>query len=472
MKKTSLLLGAAALAFSASAQTAIKSDVFGQRFSARQVVEEQTTNPAQVKALRDAFKSSALNKNTGATERWYDFFGAVEFRESADFNANGNLLNMWGDSTVRQRYSTGLGTVNYSSVMTYIDPINPYGMFNDPNTYLGELKIDGTHTYKVDTLNIRGSYIANLNRPGGIVDTLIVTVAPASPGRYSIHRSQYNNAQYLPASADTFYTFTQYKVDSVNRTLWSDIGDPVANRYMIKVPLTVNDRDTIDANGSIAVKNFTTVIPGGFTLAAGRGFSVAYTFKSGDTWTANVDSLTSRHRWLAYCGEVTPSGAMPYYYYDYFPTYPLSARYGERSMSGLMFSTSPDRYLPSPLIESINTNDFRYEFASIAAHLKCDSCPVISGIKNVSNFANVASAYPNPATSEVNLSFTTKNASVVSAVVTNMTGQTVMAQEVGKFNANQNGKVTFNTSNLSNGMYFISVESQGQRVTRRFVVAH
>lgn len=362
--------------------------------------------------------------------------------------------------------------------MTYFDPINTYGMFNDPNSYLGELKIDATHTYKVDTVNIVGSYIANLNRPGGIVDTLIVTVAPSSPGVYRIHKSQYNNAQYLPAGADSLVAFTQYKVDSNGRTIWSDINDPVNNRYTVKVPLTVQDRDTLSATGTIPVKNFTTVIPnGGLTLAAGRGFSVAYTFKSGDTWAANVDSITSRHRWLPYTAEVTPGGAMPYYYYDYFPTYPLSARTGERSMSALMFSTNTDSYLPTVLIESINSNDFRNEYVNIAAHLKCDSCPVVTnlptnGIRNVSNFANVAAAYPNPATSEVNLNFTTKNASVVSAIVTNMTGQTVMAQEVGKFNANQNGKATFNTANLSNGMYFISVESEGQRVTRRFVVAH
>lgn len=106
MKKTSLLLGAVALAFSASAQTAIKSDVFGQRFSAKNAIEEQTIVPAQVKATRDQLKPTALNKGTSATERWYSLFSEVEFRESADFNANGFLLNIWFDSTIRQRFST------------------------------------------------------------------------------------------------------------------------------------------------------------------------------------------------------------------------------------------------------------------------------------------------------------------------------------------------------------------------------
>lgn len=478
MKKTSLLLGAVALAFSASAQTAVKSDVFGRQFEVRQAAEQVKINPDQAQTR----KGAGLNKATSATERWYDFFHAAADREGADFSpggGNGSLLNIWFDSTIRQRFTSGLGTVNYSSVMHFFDPINTYGMLNDPNLYLGELKIDATKTYKVDSVACYGAYMANLDRPGGVVDTLIVTVAPASPGVYRSYKTQYNNAQYLPAGADSLVSFTQYKVDSNGRTIWSDIGDPVADRYTVKVPLTALDRDTATSSG-IAVKYFIVGIPnGGLTIPAGRGFSVAYTFKSGDTWEANVDSITSRHRWMPYTAEVFAGSAMPYYYYDYFPTYPISgtgARYGERSMANLMFSTSSSRYVPTILIESWNSNDFRTEFVDIEAHLTCDSCGVVTalptnGINQVTNFASVAEAYPNPATNVVNLSFITKQAASVNAVITNMTGQTVMAQTVGDFSANQSGKATFSTANLSNGMYFITVESQGQRVTKRFVIA-
>lgn len=461
MKKTFLLICGVAAGLTAAAQSAQPSAVFEGKLNLRtapyyhgNLVSSEHQSPAQ--------RDKALNKGTSATERWYSFYDEVESYEGVNFGNNSFVYPMWFDSTMVVNYTSGPGPLNYSSTYQYIDPINNKGFFNDPAKYNGEVRVGSTNSYKVDSVYIQGGYIANVNRPGGVVDTLIISVAPAAPGVRSYLRSNPNGnfAQYLPAGKDTLKVFSQYYVDSTGRGVYNDVGTYTDRVYM-KVPLTLADRDTESANG-FPIKYWVYALPnGGITIPAGRGFGFSFTFKSGDTWTPNVDTVGSRHIFYFTAGYVNANQAMPYYYYSTF---------AERSMPGLMFSTLNTLYPGTIVIEALNSNDVAEEFLNMGAHITCPTCPVVSGIKEVTSFNTVSSPFPNPATSEINIRFNTKASADVRVSVTNTMGQVVKSANVGHFNTSETGIATVSTDGLTNGIYFISLEANGFKTTKRFVV--
>lgn len=73
-------------------------------------------------------------------------------------------------------------------------------------------------------------------------------------------------------------------------------------------------------------------------------------------------------------------------------------------------------------------------------------------------------AYPNPATNELNISFSTSSAATVT--LTDMVGQTVATQ------SNVNSVAKFNTAALANGMYIYTIQAGTARTTGHVVVAH
>lgn len=97
-------------------------------------------------------------------------------------------------------------------------------------------------------------------------------------------------------------------------------------------------------------------------------------------------------------------------------------------MPSLMFSTSPDRYLPSVFIELINTHAFDKEFIDMGAHVTCATCTATVGgqvgVKNIT-FGTVGNAYPNPATGDLNIPFTISEAAAINVSIANTVGQVV-----------------------------------------------
>jgi len=223
--------------------------------------------------------------------------------------------------------------------------------------------------------------------------------------------------------------------------------------------LTDADRDTIKSDGSITLKNKVYAVPGGgLTIPAGQRFAITATFKSGDTWTKNVDSVNMYHHLMPVAGFAAGNAAMPYYYYDFT----------DRSMASLMFSSDSSQYSPAVFIETWNTLQFSYEFLSMGGHVVCPGCFKLDVANNVSSVKSVT-AVPNPATSQVNIKFSMNNAADVKVSVANTMGQVVASQNIN--NATE-GNATFSTANLANGVYIYTLEANGQRQTGRFVVAH
>jgi len=418
--------------------------------------------------FRAVERGGVANKTTAGGERWYSHSDVVNVLTSGQLYDNNSAILIWQDSTVTQRFSsqgggTTMGTINFSSLTQSISPIFQY--FNDKDVYVDEngtpipglIQITGIEDYRVDSIAFGGLYVQSPYRPDTVVDTLILGVAPVTGYTYLLRGNPQvpRVGEYLPPNKDTLYGYGILEVDSVERTA----GGP--NAIVWKVPLTKDMR--VDLDTVTQFDYFVYEVPnGGLNVPAGVDVAVTVTFKSGDTWTPNVDSVTHFHRFMPISSEASSGGLMPNYYYEY----------ADRNMSGLLFSTSPDRYLPSILIEAINTTQFRFEFHRIMAHIVCPTCETYVGVNEVSSDVTVGTPYPNPARTEVNIPFSVKGKADVTVRLTNLIGQNVATQHVGSFANGQSGKAVISTVGITPGVYVYTVEAGDQRATGRVVIAH
>ncbi|MEE1225972.1 MAG: T9SS type A sorting domain-containing protein [Bacteroidales bacterium] len=85
--------------------------------------------------------------------------------------------------------------------------------------------------------------------------------------------------------------------------------------------------------------------------------------------------------------------------------------------------------------------------------------------------ATSLNAYPNPATDNATISYSLKKAGNVSIVITDLMGRVVMNMEEGTQNAGVNYTVNVNTANLANGTYFYTLNVNGEKQTKKFVVS-
>jgi len=102
-------------------------------------------------------------------------------------------------------------------------------------------------------------------------------------------------------------------------------------------------------------------------------------------------------------------------------------------------------------------------------HISCPTCVSVNATPVIKNLINSVKAYPNPASSELTVSFDLSAANDVTVTLTNMVGQTVAVQTV---NNVSNGIATFNTTSLPEGVYIYTLVANGTRSIGQVVVAH
>ncbi|MBL7718485.1 MAG: T9SS type A sorting domain-containing protein [Flavipsychrobacter sp.] len=451
MKKMLLLVASAVAGFSASAQYA--KSING---SAKEAVY-----PYQIK---EGFTPVA--KSTAGGSRWYEHYAMVADLTQTMSNS---LMPIGFDSTIMQYFTNdGLQPINYSSALQVIDPIY-FSLWNDVNSQYVEpndIKVQPWNNYEVDSIVFSGAYVKNLNRSANIVDTLIISVSPTGAGT-SFWPYYYTTigldswAGNYVTGTDTLKAFSIFDIDEPNR------ASAVSGSVMWKVPLYDADRQE-DSAGFVSIQTWSLPVmvggaPGSVSIPAGKGTAVTITFKSGDTWPAGVDTFSEYHNFSLYEGEGLGAGQnMQYYHYNY----------GDRNMSNLMFSTNTQDYLPAILIEGNNDASFRYEHHYIGAHIVCNDCFTLNVNDVNADVLSGSEVYPNPATNEVNVAFSVSKGAKATITLTNAVGQVVATQVVANAATTTQNKVTFSTQGLPSGLYFATVEVNGQRATNRVTVAH
>lgn len=113
-----------------------------------------------------------------------------------------------------------------------------------------------------------------------------------------------------------------------------------------------------------------------------------------------------------------------------------------------------------------NATPSGYDVPQCAFHVTWSDTTTTNGVKT--STLNKANVYPNPASSEVAITFSTNQQANVSVAIINTLGQIVKVQELGNVT---NGKAIFNISDLANGVYFYTITANGERNTGRLVIA-
>ncbi|MBS1782208.1 MAG: T9SS type A sorting domain-containing protein [Bacteroidetes bacterium] len=455
MKKLVLLFAAGCMAAGASAQYATQGSMVNtNQFRVGISNDAQIKNPGRTFVTTN--QGNTANKTTAPTDstRWYNHLDGILANVAPSITSY--IFPMWWDSTVNVAYSNGLAPINFASAAQVISPST--FLFNDRTLYGNTtMGIDKVHSYRVDSLYFSGAYVRESGRPATIVDTLVISMAP------------YTGYSYWLKSAASWVANVTTK-DTL-KAVDPDAGTPanamkrVINNATIawKLPLTAAMGHP-DSAGFVTISDFFVAVPGGgITIPAGSDIGISIAFKSGDVvQNPLMDTVTQYHRFYMNSYGTT-TAKMPYTYYDY----------NDRNGSSLMFTTGASPWwIPTVVLEAVQTNpvSLAYEFHNIAARVRCGSCMSLKelAVKDVSNFADMK-AYPNPANTEITVKYTLKTAAAATVKVTNAVGQTLKVAEVAN---GTNGQVTISTNDLANGIYFYTVEANGQRMTNRFVVTH
>ena len=123
-----------------------------------------------------------------------------------------------------------------------------------------------------------------------------------------------------------------------------------------------------------------------------------------------------------------------------------------------------------------STPDFRLQSNSAVATGASFSHPVFSGqvtgIKNTTNFSDkIVSVYPNPTADVTTLVIDAVNASSLNVNIYDINGKLVASPVVNQNLSIGENTFTFNTSNLNNGVYFVTLNSNNGKETVKLVVS-
>lgn len=412
--------------------------------------------------------SPVVNSTLKTTAPGFRTYDHASYIESTNTALNGRAVPIWQDTTIRQNFTSGLGTINYLSVSQVFFPFDNF--WNDPfnPNFLGDIAVTPTNTYNVDSVSILGFYIRG-NSPGAGAkpDSLQISVAsqPAGNAYYWTRSGTTWAGSYLPTGRDTLFVSTAINVDSVRKAVRSN---PLATSSITwTVPLDPAVRKAIDT--ATTFTNFSYKLPTSLVVPAGNVVMVSYTFRSGDTWNKNVDTITQKHHFRAGFGYLGTAGATPVANKQLYNWYS-----GDHNMSSLMFSSDSSFYLPTVVIGAINTpaSWFNHYLLNTVT-ISCGACSTVGTVGiNENTLLSSMKAFPNPSNENLTIEFSTKEKANVMINITNMMGQVVATQDMGTVTSGQKSTAIFSTSALPAGIYTYTINANGQKSTSRFSVVH
>jgi hypothetical protein len=454
MKKLLLLALTGVAALQGFAQT--NSVVFLQdKLTARTLEEEHSERPASLMSRN----ASASKSTTTGGSSWFNYTDIVTSTSSKFYY---NIMHQ--DSSIQYTGSQGpthvwehgfgrsfdpTDSVYHAEVETYV------GLQQHPE-YRPPFRVTFADGYTVDSIGFLSRYMRH-DPVTTVVDTMYIYIAKIQrkSSVTGVYASESSTTSTV--SGDGHRRFADMLYDPATNLI-SDSALP--NVQVIKRAMDAAYAADTSTNGW---SNWTS---NGIALTTPITCSpseviVTYVAFKGKTYSLNTPE--------------TSSNTMRFYAYDVAGQNAEPRQAGYSYETGLVM-TNQNRY-PTPtnawtlnghlvLLPGIfyQSDGFNTNFSF---HVTCNTCVDLK-VANVSNILG-ASAYPNPASTEINVPFSLKNAADVKVSLTNAIGQVMATKSAGN---STNGKVVFNTAELANGIYFYTVEANGEHKTGRVVVAH
>ncbi len=451
MKKFILLLSTAAAIAPAIAQYENNSIIFHPN---------EAANPGKHQILSERVgpvHNVTANKGTGGPKEGW--FGYVDVMYKTGVS-KGWYSNLYNDTTPR---GFDASTSTYYHIKTHgtgfsFDPTSRVydSAFNNVANVPGFSVMGGStgNAYSIDSIFFNGNYARKSYN--NYVDTMFFDLIKTG-GTGTYHWTYGPSANLSDNAPDSTVRLYNAIYDADNNKM----SDSIQSGYKISwyLPLTAAFYADSDANGNhgrnIKVPN------GPLAVAAGEGVVLYTHFKSGHTYPFNM-LIDSVNNWHAFSYEI-----------DGASTTPQSVSH--EKTSGLV-STWESRYAPyfttqghkqviSTFFYSASAGN---DWPDYAFYVKCANCE-LSSVKNATGVIGSVNAYPNPATEKLNVTFSVAKSANVNVSLMNSMGQ-VIATKVNNVIANQTATATFETGNLASGIYFYSVEANGQKKTGNVTV--
>lgn len=418
-------------------------------------------------------------KATAGVGRWYSYADYVD--KLTPLADSTSLPYMWHKGTAKGIYSDGAGglvadTIQLASIGMTFDPsfsVNGkiMGGFNDSTAGYPSngIVVTRTNPYTIDSVRFWGIY-GRKSTKTSVVDTVRFAVVYGGAATGS------DLPIYYFGGPTTGFPYTSFGYDTVR---FAGLGYDKTAGIAKGTTRVIKDLYLTSADTSLA--NFRAfAVAVGLNVPAGNVVGISANFISGDASfrpyidTAFMGSLRSAEpfefgmiRPIMYSEPAAPFTKSAPGYPQYIPGY-----YNTGFVKFLPDASSwADLYVPSYAY----TAPFALEMPQMDVKVSCGACKSIretgaSSIKEAS-ILQTAKAFPNPASTEIYIPFTANEKTVVTVTLTNMLGQVVATQQLNA-NAGQQVTATFNTTNMSTGLYMYSLEANGQRVSERFSVAH
>lgn len=460
MKKLFLFLTMGSISLSMHAQENRSSVVFNNAGSMKTAARVEPLSDKYKAGLRTkaATHSGLGSKTTAApTDRWYNYAQYLDTSIAASTATPVSLavVTIWNDTMGQLVYTgTGLAHNTMVSVGSLFQPQAPG--FNDPSLYPGEMMLTN-QAFSIDSLNLLGLYDFNPSK-GSEVDTLVITLTQGSVAvtgddiLYGNFKDATSLANYGVSDS---VEFGMVKYDSVTNTAAG------TTKYTFTYLLTNSNWADTFANG---IFHKSIALPTAYAVAANMQVGIALSFKSGDPAFIPHDTLTGGQYNLF----------RPLYSFLGTSATPAFAPYAHGDFNSGQFKSLPNFengwenvYTPMYAWTS-GGGASTLQHNNMDIHVVCTSCNAAVSVDNTTAAINAISAYPNPASAEVNISFTLSKSNDIVINLTNTIGQLVATQQISNAST---GVATFNTSKLPAGVYIYTVVANGQRTTGRVLVA-
>jgi len=459
MKKLLLLLASGSIAISGNAQ--MRTLNFDNRIVSH--------NSGKTYELPKVARTAA--KTTAAPDRVYSYWQYLDTvtHDVAGIQTGTTFVTNWQDGAQLGGFSTGYDTIDMVSVATILHPQAP--SLNSATYYTGEMQISPSDAYTVKSVHIYGIY--DFDPSHTQVDTLVLSFVygdansgPSGNGIFKNGSVTGGHYGYWPVVT------TRYDTTSLNYArndgAW---GTPAAN--VVKVILGPSSFGDTSSTG---VWNKEITLPGsGLNVPAGKQVGMSWSFKSGLATLPAMDTIFYSDGSLKYnmwrpavrfvSNDGTATGV------QFAPQDTLDFNQG-------MYKTLPHDengwdyvYVPQWAWSSTSGSGASVlQYPVVDWKINCPTCTNITGVSVAdAQLISKVNAYPNPAGDVLNVPFTLATATNVSVTLTNVLGQVIATQEMGKV---ASGTAKFNTTTLPSGVYTYSVLANGQRSTGRVAINH
>ena len=457
MKKLLLTL-ATGLAFAPGfAQSKVESVVF--------VANEKGNEYKTPTSVKPMMKSTSNSANKGTAVGGQGWFSYLDIMYNQNATA-GYYSSIYQDSNLQITGSSGNFYNGTFGNGVSFDPTDSVFFAESSagtpiNTdLLPEFRVTSGNAYTIDSVAFNGRYYRKDNTHD---DSLYVEVTKTQGssffGTYAL-QYQTPNANFYQMTPDGKPRFATAIYNKDNNRL----SDSITTVVRMGIKLDAAFHADSNSNGNHPM---TLALPTPLSVNAGEVVIVFISFKNNGTPYPLGTNIENANTFRTYTYELYGDNTWLKQTVGSYQTSLTATKQNKYYGTDYQFVGYQGHNTLLPAVGYTSTS-YANETPDIALYVNCSTCPVVSVPKVKGNILS-ANAYPNPATAEVRVPFTLKAAANVNVTITNTVGQVVKAQNLGN---TTKGEAVISVSDLSNGVYFYTVDADGQRQTGRVVVNH